>query len=418
MIGRRALPVVLLLSSCAESDAPVVVRSGSLAIVGGAADDGDPHVVALVRAGRAGCTGTLISPHVVVTAAHCVEPTAGAPAVFFGNDVKLPGRTGAVSYVRRHPGFDAGTLANDLAVLVLEPASTIAPAQLMTVPLDPSFVQKAPRVVGFGRGQGAGLPAGRKMEGTTSVAALFPSTFTARPGPAQPCEGDSGGPAFLRVDGVELLVGVTSNGDADCIVSATFTRVDPFVSFLQAYVDATARPAELGSRCFHGDNCVPDARCTPALDDVGISYCSKACTRDTDCARGMLCAGDGASPRMCRLPTPTPGALGSRCTTSNDCESALCSSALEGEPARCTVRCFPENAPPCPSGFSCEASPDKPGRSFCSAVQSRAPDSGCSASAASRAGSVSWTLSAFSALAVFLRYLRRRAHSQPPLTVH
>ena len=41
------------------------------------------------------------------------------------------------------------------------------------------------------------------------------------------CYGDSGGPAFwMKPDGTEILVGVTSWGDASCVSSAFNYRVD------------------------------------------------------------------------------------------------------------------------------------------------------------------------------------------------
>jgi secreted trypsin-like serine protease len=41
--------------------------------VGGTADTADPAVVGIAVNGRAGCTGTLIAPQTVITAAHCFQ---------------------------------------------------------------------------------------------------------------------------------------------------------------------------------------------------------------------------------------------------------------------------------------------------------------------------------------------------------
>ena len=386
MTGRILVSAFLLLSCDGRRPAQVVVDQRSSPIVGGTSDDSHPDVVALIRGGgRPGCTGTLISTNVVVTAAHCVEASSTTPEVFFGSDVTLPGQARAVSCVRRHPTFDRSTLANDLAIVVLDEPATIAPATLGTSALDSTFTGTSLRIVGFGRGQGSGAIAGSKMQGTTLVTAVFPSSFTARPGPAQACEGDSGGPAFLLVDGQERLVGVTSAGDAACEVSASYTRIDPYVPFIQRYVEAAARTEEVGSRCYHATNCVSGARCAAATDDARISYCTKECAVSGECPPGMQCEGP-ATAATCRFPTPTPGALGSPCTSTDDCESSLCSQTREDHASFCTLRCFRDNQPPCASGFSCEPSADQPDQFVCARVRPASDDAQCSSTPASQSG--------------------------------
>src|SRR4051794_36251646 len=59
-----------------------VSTSGELSqsIVGGTVDNGDPGVVLLLRLSQQGaeiCTGSVIAPQLVLTAAHCVAPDSG-----------------------------------------------------------------------------------------------------------------------------------------------------------------------------------------------------------------------------------------------------------------------------------------------------------------------------------------------------
>jgi hypothetical protein len=46
------------------------------------------------------------------------------------------------------------------------------------------------------------------------------------------CGGDSGGPAFVEVNGALVLWGLTSRGDTSCSTEGVYTRVDSYFDFL------------------------------------------------------------------------------------------------------------------------------------------------------------------------------------------
>jgi hypothetical protein len=95
---QRLLAVSLALCACqAPPEPPEETHSTSTPIIDGDPDTDDPAVVLILMQNQtngAKCSGTVVAPHVIATAAHCVHPdvlaTLGADVaiyVFTGTDV-------------------------------------------------------------------------------------------------------------------------------------------------------------------------------------------------------------------------------------------------------------------------------------------------------------------------------------------
>jgi MYXO-CTERM domain-containing protein len=182
-----------------------------------------PAVVALDIDGYQ-CTGTLVTPSLVLTAAHCLVggPPVGAIGVRRGEDVTFPGPAiAAVAY-----GFDPEYCPptsckadnHDYGYIVLAtPQNDVGGFPRVIHDQDEwdrlMRVGRAVTVVGYGHDA---VPLfGVKREAEVSISRFSRSGLEFEAGGMghDTCVGDSGGPAFARLDSGEwLLVGITSRG--------------------------------------------------------------------------------------------------------------------------------------------------------------------------------------------------------------
>lgn len=206
------------------------------AIVGGgmpSAEGIGRSVVTIVGSRGNFCTGALIAPTLVLTAAHCVQPGAVYKIVEYGADQKPELRD--VSSIAIHPAFNMQAMMDhrataDVALLQLEAPPKAKNPAVLGAPQLPVGSGSRFTIAGIGvtiRGEGS-------SGGAVRVAALV---ATGRPGTLQirlvdpvgqgtraglgACTGDSGGPVFEDRPGGPAIVGVISwstgpNGAAGC----------------------------------------------------------------------------------------------------------------------------------------------------------------------------------------------------------
>jgi hypothetical protein len=192
------------------------------------------------------CSGTLILPRVVVTAAHCFP--AGPADVF-----ETEGFSTAVDATMIHSEWTGGSSPNDIALLLLRDP---APFNVASFDDAPAVVGSQALVVGFGLTGENANDTGTRRSGTVRIDSLGDMLVT-RPDPSTVCPGDSGGALF---DGGRLI-GVTSGTETCNGGRGLFTRIDRHFGFIQLQLQrwglAAGTPAPACGRIAPGNIMVP-----------------------------------------------------------------------------------------------------------------------------------------------------------------
>jgi len=202
-------------------------------IVGGdETKPGEFDPVVGVEAGHDLCTGTLVTPEVVLTAGHCLADIEDEDEirVLFGQDLsELPQTAIHATDFGVHPDFcaDCGLDIHDYGYIVIgaeytDPDGVIPPIVDQSEWDDMMRIGEEVTLVGYGVNPDAesitmGIGQKRKVE--TQISKWSPAglEFFAGGDNRDSCQGDSGGPAFVTNEDGELrLAGITSRGSDPC----------------------------------------------------------------------------------------------------------------------------------------------------------------------------------------------------------
>lgn len=274
----RLMALFVLLLTLANAPANAAAKPGAtVSIVNGTPAEPGTHgplafVTSQISATSAmACTGTVIAPAVVLTAAHClvdettgtVRSASGVTVVTGRTDRGAPGgQVLTASRVVVHPSYDAREIRADVALILLSTATT-APPLAIVGPGEAAYAAGGTKatIAGWGLTSSGGTAASeRLLSAATTIlddvacrrllgADLdVVATLCAVDSPAfaaATCRGDSGGPLIVvRPDGTPAQAGVTSWGSQSCNarVPQAFARLSTYAGWISSQVAAAPTP--------------------------------------------------------------------------------------------------------------------------------------------------------------------------------
>lgn len=219
--------------------------SGATAIVNGAeCNTANASIVLLNLKDAAGaqagsCTGTVIAPRAILTAAHCLPSTTASINVFLGSGPQQVSTSFAP-----HPQWRESNSTNYDVGVILMPADIGRSAVPLLLSRD-ARVGETAIITGWGKDAAGNLATLRAGSATiTGVTALTLQT-TSTTNASSVCQGDSGGPILIQEAGTWSIGGVISaNSTLACSFGDNFyanLRQPDIQSFILARVPDAIR---------------------------------------------------------------------------------------------------------------------------------------------------------------------------------
>ena len=236
---------------------PLAASAGNAPVIGGTdAPAGKwPDAAAMLAPdGLQECTGTLVAPTVVLTAAHCISTYPASPTkVAVGAQSLARMSDGDVIPVIKRMAFPDGDRSTvDVAVVVLASPSRFAPRPISTGWARFGIKNGSQvSIVGFGAVDRNATTFKNELQEAVTTITDFDCTksqgcnLLAKPSGElgaggmgiDTCPGDSGGPLYVTSDGVTYLGGVTSRGfdsnQYDCSEGGIYARPDKVVDWIE-----------------------------------------------------------------------------------------------------------------------------------------------------------------------------------------
>ena len=210
------------------------------------------------------CSGSLITEDKILTAAHCVMDQGFYFIKLASNTIEDDSPLLEVNAAWRNPRYSAKKIINDIGILKLtKPVTNITPISLPTTAMT-AKINKLKNYTLYGWGidqdgvdatflktaqianQDSAAKKTMSKYGYSSTTMLAAGNYIkSEKIYAGACNGDSGGPLTTVVDGVEVIIGVTSWGMKECDMGkpSIFSRVTYFLKDIKSGVAVSTQAA-------------------------------------------------------------------------------------------------------------------------------------------------------------------------------
>ncbi|MCB0320806.1 MAG: trypsin-like serine protease [Bdellovibrionales bacterium] len=228
--GKAETSNIETLNACTIANDPgqsgdLLIAEPQVRIVNGSIcrDANSSPVLQLRYFGSPLCTGSLVFPHIVITAAHCLARVeCSAMSVHAEN-----GEGSRVDRCISHPAWQGGTV-HDVGILFLEnELPSVRPVRIMQS--DDISIGTRAVFAGYGRNEDGDefLRATLNTISDIDSESIATEYHRGESGAGTTCNGDSGGPFLIFHEGEWKTVGTLSNGSADdCALPGTSPAVD------------------------------------------------------------------------------------------------------------------------------------------------------------------------------------------------